>query len=174
MQRIRFSPMHRLLVAAMLMAAPAAAMADGKDAAPQRVGTLTCKVVPHSGVSLLIHSTRDILCEFQPEGDAPVEYYKGETGIAFGVDVNIDQHSQLVYAVRARHFRPGSGQLSGKYSGVGGKVTLGLTVGDTAPIGKQDGSISLQPVGGKESGGGVAAGFGYIYLEVDAKRPAKK
>jgi len=76
--------------------------------------------------------------------------------------------------VRASHFRPGSGQLAGKYSGVGGNVTLGLTVGNTAPIARQDGNVSLQPVGGKERGGGMAAGFSYIYLEADKQKNREK
>jgi len=133
----------------------------------KEVGRLACKIVVDSGIDLLIHSTRDIRCEFKPLGDGPVEYYKGETGVGFGIDVNIERRTDTSYLVRARHFRPGVHQLAGKYSGVGGNVTVGVTVGNTAPISKQDGSISLQPISGKSSGIGGATGFTYLYLEPD-------
>ena len=79
----------------------------------------------------------------------------------------VGKHTSIRYSVLAHRFRPGTHQLAGKYSGWGGHVTFGLSVGNTVPIAKRDGSISLQPIGGKRSGGGVAAGFTYLYLEAD-------
>ncbi|HXH71306.1 MAG TPA: DUF992 domain-containing protein [Mariprofundaceae bacterium] len=153
------------LTAALL---PAGTALAGKAETPKYiVGTLACKIVPHSGVDLMLHSTREVRCEFTPRDGGPVEHYKGETGIGFGIDVNLDKHTSIRYSVLALHFKPGTYQLAGKYSGMGGGVTFGLTVGNTAPIGKDDGSVSLQPIGGKSSGGGIAAGFTYLYLEAD-------
>lgn len=154
------------LTAALLL--PAGNAIAGKVDAPKHIiGTLACKIVPYSGINLLIHSVRGVRCEFTPRDGGPVEPYKGETGIGFGIDVNVDKHVSVRYSVLAHHFQPGTHQLAGKYSGLVGGVTFGLSVGHTAPIGKRDGSISLQPIGGKRSGGGVTAGFTYLYLEAD-------
>jgi len=145
---------------------PAIGHAAGRvDVPKHQVGMLNCKVLPHSGINLLIHSTREIQCTFSPAAGGTAENYKGETGVGFGLDVAISRSSTLDYAVLATNFRPGTNQLAGKYSGAGGNATLGLSVGETAPIQKDDGSISLQPVGGKNKGAGVAAGFTYLYLE---------
>jgi Protein of unknown function (DUF992) len=154
------------LTAALLL--PAGSAIAGKVEAPKNIiGILACKVVPYSGINLLIHSVRQIHCEFTPRNGGPVERYKGETGVGFGIDVNVDKHTSIRYSVLANHFQPGTHQLAGKYSGLGGGVTFGLSVGNSAPLGKRDGSISLQPIGGKSSGGSVAAGFTYLYLEAD-------
>ena len=152
------------LTAALLLSA-GNAIAGKVDAPKNIVGILACKIVPYSGINLLIHSVREIRCEFTPRDGGPVERYKGETGISLGIDVNVGKHTSIRYSVLANHFQPGTHQLAGKYSGMGGGVTFGLSVGNTAPIGKRDGSISLQPIGGNSSGGGVAAGFTYLYLE---------
>ncbi|MDQ6965977.1 MAG: DUF992 domain-containing protein [Mariprofundaceae bacterium] len=136
-----------------------------------RVGTLNCKILPHSGINLLIHSTREIRCRFTPEAKGLSEYYRGETGIGFGFDVAFGRSSTLDYAVSARQFKTGTHQLAGKYEGTGGNATLGVSVGDTTPIQKRDGSIMLQPIGGKNKGVGAAAGYSYLYLQVDDKPP---
>jgi len=159
-------------LAAMLLAAtlllPVGNAIAGKIKTPINIiGTLTCKIVPHSGVNLLIHSVRDIRCEFKPRDGSMIECYKGEMGIGLGIDVHFNKNTSIRYSVLANHFQPGTHQLAGKYSGVSGGVTLGINLGNNAPIGKRDGSISLQPISGKSSGGSVAAGFNYLYLEAD-------
>ena len=131
------------------------------------VGKLSCQILPHSGINLLIHSTRDIRCQFKPADGSATEYYKGETGIKFGLDVSIDRSEKITYAVLSDHFKAGTHQLAGKYSGAGGEVNLGLAIGDTAPIRKRDKSVSLQPIDTRHQGAGVAAGLNYIYLEAD-------
>jgi len=164
--------MNRLLagIGLTLLLFPACgALAAGPDQPLRRVGTLDCDILPHSGINLLIHSTRDIRCTFNPEAGGPTEYYKGETGVGFGVDMAFGRSSSLDFSVLARHFTAGTGQLAGNYSGAGGNATLGLSVGETAPIRKDDGSISLQPVGGKNKGAGVSAGFTYLHLEKASK-----
>jgi len=134
---------------------------------PGRVGTLSCRIMPHSGINLLIHSTKEVRCEFTPSGRGPVEYYKGETGIGFGLDINFNKGADIAYSVLANHFSAGAYQLAGRYSGASGSATLGLSAGDAAPIQKDDRSISLQPIRVRNSGVGVAAGFSYLYLEAD-------
>ncbi len=164
--RMQRSLAGMFFIAALLMSA-SHAMAGEVDAAKQRVGILACTIVPYSGINLLIHSVRQIRCEFKPRDGGPIERYKGETGISLGIDVNIDRHTSFRYSVLAHYFQPGTHQLAGKYSGVGGHVTLGLSLGNTAPIGKRDGSITLQPISGNRSAAGAAAGFNYLYLEAD-------
>lgn len=158
-----------MFLSAVLLLPAGNTMAAKADAPRKIVGVLSCNVVPYTGLNLLIHSVRGIRCEFTPRGGGPVEYYKGETGIGFGIDVNVDMHTHIRYSVLAHHYVPGSHQLAGKYAGVGGGASFGLSIGNTAPIGKRDGSITLQPIGDKSQGGGIAAGFTYLYLEADGK-----
>ncbi len=132
-----------------------------------KVGTLNCKIMPHSGINLLIHSAREMRCEFTPLNNRSIEYYKGKTGIGLGLDVSFNKRANIAYSVLAKHFRAGTHQLAGKYSGASGSAALGVSAGDTAPIQKDDKSISLQPIQVKNSGIGVAAGFSYLYLEAD-------
>jgi len=133
------------------------------------VGTLTCKIMPHSGIDLLIHSTKSVRCKFIPTGGGSIERYKGETGIGLGIDVSIDNRKNIKYSVIAKHFRPGIHQLVGKYSGVGGGVSFGLSAGGGAPIQKNGGSILLQPIADKNSGAGIGVGFTYLYLKADGQ-----
>jgi len=146
------------------------AFAAHTEAPKQMVGTLACKILPHSGLNLLIHSSRDIRCTFTANDKRNVEYYKGETGIKFGIDIGFSKYEDIVYSVLARNFQAGSQQLAGKYSGASGNVRLGISAGDSAPIEKNDKSISLQPVKVQGNGAGAAAGFAYMYLEADSKR----
>ncbi|MDX8406990.1 MAG: DUF992 domain-containing protein [Mariprofundaceae bacterium] len=139
--------------------------ADPISAPPPRVGMLSCKIVPDSGINLLIHSTRAVTCTFKPESGDAVEHYKGETGIGFGLDVNINQRSRVAYVVAAGHFRPGTHQLAGRYSGAGGGASLGVQAGGSAPLQKRDRSIILQPTQVLNSGAGAALGLTYLYLE---------
>ncbi len=169
-------PLFTRLCLIMLLFSAFPATASDIDTLATKVGTLNCKILPHSGINLLIHSTRDIRCEFSPVAGGSVEHYKGETGIGFGLDVAIGKRSNMIYSVLAsRHFTPKANQLAGKYSGAAGGATLGISVGDSAPIEKDDGSIALQPISVRNQGAGVALGFSYIYLEPDNQNsPADK
>ncbi|OIO68503.1 MAG: hypothetical protein COW19_01180 [Zetaproteobacteria bacterium CG12_big_fil_rev_8_21_14_0_65_55_1124] len=164
--------MNRILPGLCLIALlfPAGnALADGKDKPPPRIGTLDCDILPHTGINLLIHSTRNVECTFAPVSGGPIEIYKGETGIGFGIDVAFDRSSSLSYAVFAKQFIPGKHQLTGKYEGLGGNATFGVQAGQTAPIQNRKGTILMQPVEGKNKGAGVAAGYTYLYLQPDGK-----
>ncbi len=125
--------------------------------------------MPHSGINLLIHSTKAVRCKFVPIAGGSIERYKGETGIGLGIDVSIDNRKDIKYSVITRHFRPGIHQLAGKYSGVGGGISFGLSAGDGAPIQKNDRSILLQPTTDKNSGAGIGAGFTYLYLKANGQ-----
>jgi len=162
--------MNRIFAGLCLIALlfPAWSALAGNTEQPEKIiGTLKCKIVPHSGLNLLIHSTKVIRCEFAPQDGSTHEYYKGETGIKLGLDVNLGSRKTMNYSVLARRATPGSYQLAGKYSGTGGSASVGVSAGNSAPIERNDGNIALQPIGGLEGGLGVAAGFTYIYLEPD-------
>jgi len=146
------------------------AFAEHIEAPKHMIGTLACNVLPHSGLNLLIHSSRDIRCKFTSKDQRIVEYYKGETGIKFGIDIGFSKYENTTYAVLSNAFEQGEYQLVGKYSGASGSARLGLSAGDSAPIEKNDKSISLQPVKVKANGAGATAGFAYMYLEADSKR----
>ena len=143
------------------------AFAEHVETPKHMIGILKCKVLPHSGLNLLIHSSRDIRCVFTSKDKRSIEYYKGETGIKFGVDIGLGKHEDITYSVLSKDFEAGAHQLAGKYSGASGNATLGISAGDAAPIVKNDKLISLQPINIKSNGVGAAAGFSYLYLEVD-------
>jgi len=135
----------------------------------QSIGLLSCTIVPHSGLNLLIHSTKQVRCTFTPSTGGPVEYYRGETGVGFGLDVSLNHHAKINYAVLSNHNMSAGHQLSGKFEGAGGGITLGLTVGNNASIQNRDGSIILQPVKVHGSGIDAKAGFTYLYLQPDPR-----
>ncbi|PIP02175.1 MAG: hypothetical protein COW18_10995 [Zetaproteobacteria bacterium CG12_big_fil_rev_8_21_14_0_65_54_13] len=165
--------MHKICPAICLCALllpVSTSFAGDAGSAKQSIGTLSCNILPHSGFNLLIHSTSEIRCIFTPADGTPLEHYKGETGIGLGLDVNLNKQKNVIYAVLAEQFRPGSRQLSGRYSGAGGGASFGLSAGESAPIAKRDGSIALQPINVKSSGAGIAVGFTYLYLEPDSQQ----
>ena len=151
----------------ILLLLPYSALAEHSEVPKHMIGTLECKVLPHSGLNLLIHSSRDIRCTFTSQDQRMVEYYKGETGISFGVDIGLGKSNHIDYSVLARDAGQSQYRLAGKYSGAAGKAMLGVSVGDAAPIEKDDKSISLQPIHSVNEGMGASAGFSYLYLEAD-------
>jgi len=166
MQRLLIGLCFSICLLAVGDAAFAGAVASGNH---QRIGLLSCTIVPHSGLNLLIHSTKQVRCAFSPATRGTVEHYKGETGVGFGLDVSLNHHAKINYAVLARQFAPETRQLAGKFEGAGGGITLGLSVGNNASIQNRDGSIILQPVNVRGSGIGAAAGFTYLYLQSDPR-----
>jgi len=154
-----------LAVFAMLAGQQAIAKGE-KSSAGTKVGVLTCKTVPDSGVNLIIHSTVDVTCEFESSAGKGKEKYKGETGVGLGIDLEFDSKETLVYSVLSADFKAGSYQLAGKYGGVGASAALGLGVGVQVLVGGNKRSISLNPLALSGSEGvGAAAGLTYLYLE---------
>jgi len=132
-----------------------------------RIGLLTCKTVPGSALSLVIHSTEDVKCTFK-DNIGETEHYKGETGVGLGFDVSFKRETTMVYTVMAANIKAGNHQLAGKYFGGGGSATVGAGVGAQALIGGGRKNISLQPVAlSGSTGAGVSGGLTYLYLEAD-------
>ncbi|MFQ5355075.1 MAG: DUF992 domain-containing protein [Mariprofundaceae bacterium] len=159
------------LMAVGLISSQTALAEEAKTTAGTKVGVLSCKTVPGSGMNLIIHSTRNVTCEFKSTAGAGSENYKGEMGIGLGIDLNIKQDETIGYTVISADFKAGTYQLAGKYAGAKASATLGIGAGAAILLGGSDDSIALQPIALSGSTGlGVAAGIGYLYLEADKTR----
>ncbi|MGH8565239.1 MAG: DUF992 domain-containing protein [Gammaproteobacteria bacterium] len=153
---------------AALLAAPLCTLQAADTPSGAKIGTLTCKSVPGTRRSILIHSSVEVSCDYK-EGIVE-EKYKGETGIALGVDLNLKQDETLAWAVfaPASDVSAGNYALAGKYTGAKASATVGVGVGANVLIGGGKKSFTLQPVSLTGSKGvGVAGGVGYLYLESD-------
>ncbi len=150
------------IAAALLATVPAYA---GNSTAGTKIGILTCKTVPNSGVNLLIHSTVDITCRFESTDGSGVEHYVGETGIGLGIDFSYDIKKQMVFTVFAADMKKGSHKLAGKYGGAGASVSAGVGAGVQLLVGGSNRSVSLQPVIEGSTGVGASAGITYLYLQ---------
>jgi len=143
-----------------------AALAD--TSAGTKLGKLQCETIPDSGTNLFLHSTIEVKCEFSSSTSGETEHYKGETGIALGVDLSYKKNADFAFIVMAADFKKGSYKFAGKYFGAGGDVAVGRGLGAGVLIGGSDKSVSLQPIGlSVTKGAGVSAGLTYLYLEPD-------
>lgn len=150
--------------ALLLAASPAVIGAEGE--AGVELGILTCEVVPGSRVNLLIRSTADVTCTFDNQGT--VEKYRGETGIALGVDLSFKQNEKMGFAVIAAtsDAAPGAYALAGKYVGGQAAAAAGVGLGAKVLVGAGNKNISLQPLALETSTGlGVSGGLGFLYIE---------
>lgn len=137
----------------------------GNSSAGTKIGVLDCRTVPNTTVSLLIHSTVGIACEYRASDNSGVEHYIGETGIGLGIDVSFDRRERLVYTVLAAEFKSGRNKLAGKYFGASASATVGAGMGAQVLIGGNNNSISLEPAIEGSTGLGAAAGISYLFLQ---------
>ncbi|MFQ5955213.1 MAG: DUF992 domain-containing protein [Kiloniellales bacterium] len=155
------------VAAALAFALPLPALGGGGV----KVGVLHCKNVPGTRSTLLIRSSVEITCKFETPGGT--EYYRGETGIALGVDLNVTKTERMAYTVlmATGDTAVGAYSLEGKYYGAKASATAGGGVGASVLIGGGRDSVTLQPLALEGSYGlGVAGGLGYLYLERDPGR----
>lgn len=151
-----------VLMTSWLVTVPAYA---GNSTAGTKIGILTCKTVPNSGVNLLIHSTVDITCRFESTDGSGVEHYIGETGIGLGIDFSYDIKKQMVFTVFEADTVKGNHKLAGKYGGAGVSASLGVGAGVQLLVGGSNKSVSLQPVIEGSTGVGASVGITYLYLQ---------
>jgi len=137
----------------------------GESTAGTKIGVLTCKSIPGTGLNLLIHSTVDVKCTFDATDRSGTEHYIGETGIGFGLDISHKTRQTMVFTVFAVDFKKGSHKLAGKYVGVSAAATVGVGVGAHALVGEGNNSLSLQPAIEGNEGIGASAGISYLYLQ---------
>jgi len=124
-----------------------------------KIGTLRCVVPP--GVGLIIASSKEVRCNFKPQGGR-TEYYRGSTG-KLGLDIGITNKSYLAWTVFAPGM-PGPGALNGTYVGASAQATAGAGLGANVLVGGANG-INLQPISVQgQTGLNVAAGLGSLTL----------
>ena len=152
----------RLLAAGLVSALlPLAAGADS-----MRVGVLTCETVEGSRLNLLVRSTADVMCEFT-DSAGNSEKYKGESGIALGLDLSFKSVENFAFAViSASDLSAGRHSLAGKYAGGKASASAGVGLGAAALVGGANDQFGLNPIAvGSEQGVGASAGIGFLYLE---------
>ncbi len=150
-----------LSVTCALIFNPAAA-----DSAGLQIGVLKCGVVPGSRVNLLVRSTADVSCTYNNQGT--LERYRGEAGIALGLDLSFKTDEKMAFAVIAAssNANPGSYALAGKYVGGQAAAAVGVGLGAKVLVGAGDQSLSLQPLALETNKGlGASAGIGFLYIE---------
>jgi len=130
-----------------------------------KIGALYCKKAK-GGYNILIHSVSPVECKFV--SDNAVEYYKGETGIGLGIDLEWDASKVISFVVWSVGPKAPLGQhsLAGKYVGAKASAAALFGMGAQVLVGAGDSHFTLQPLALEDTIGlGVAAGLGYLYLE---------
>ena len=135
------------------------------DTRGAKVGILTCESVPESEFSLLIHSNVKVKCSIEHAGIK--DKYKGDMGVAFGIDLKWKREQTLRWAVvSATGAKAGRGFLAGRFVGAKASATLGYGGGVKVLSGGGKNHITLQPLAVSNSKGlGLAAGMAYLNLK---------
>lgn len=159
--------MKSLALAGALALVAGSGIAAAEEQAGLQLGVLNCTVVPGSRVNLLVRSTADVECTWEYAGQT--EKYKGETGIALGLDLSFKENEAIAFGVIAasQDVTPGKYALAGKYVGGQADAALGVGVGAKVLVGGGAKNISLQPLALSGSTGsvGASAGIGFLYIE---------
>ena len=146
---------------ALLLALPCFASQAEAAKSGVNVGTLSCTV--EGGVGLILGSSKDMVCQFEPAGEGKTQRYDGSIG-KLGVDIGVTNESYIKWLV----FAPGNvkgGALEGKYSGLSAEATVGLGLGANVLVGGSNKQIALQPVSVQgQTGLNIAGGLTQIKL----------
>ncbi|RFB75615.1 DUF992 domain-containing protein [Methylovirgula sp. 4M-Z18] len=135
------------------LAAAQPAFAD----ATVKVGVLRCAV--SAGLGMVITSSKEMSCIFQPSGGHTEHYYG--TIRKFGIDIGKTDRGTLVWGVFAPSRTQEHGALAGEYVGVAASAAVGVGGGANALVGGSNQSFTLQPFSaqaqqGLDLTGGVA------------------
>jgi hypothetical protein len=125
---------------ALSVAAAPTAMAQG---AKLVAGTLTCKGGPNVG--LVVGSTQNLNCSFNPAGKGRVREFKA-TITKVGLDIGFKSESVIVWTVLGSSDKVPSKVLIGNYAGVSAEASVALGAGANALVGGSDKSVILQPL----------------------------
>ena len=148
-------------VAAMVVALPAI----GQQAPGIRAGTLQCDV--SGGIGLIIGSTRDLDCVFDPVEGAN-ERYVGTVRHA-GLDVGVSGAGVMVWSVLSSTSRPRDA-LAGTYLGAQASGAIGVGLGANALLGGNNRSVALQPLSVQgQTGLNIAVGVAELTLRPAAR-----
>jgi hypothetical protein len=155
--RIRDGLVVSILAGAAILLPAAGQAQDGI-----RVGTLRCNV--SAGLGLVVTSSRDMNCLFQPMRGRS-EAYRG-TIRRFGLDIGATSRGILVWEVMAATRRPVRGALEGDYVGGAAGATAGVGLGINALVGGSGQAYSLQPISVEgQIGLSLAAGVAQMSLQ---------
>ncbi len=127
---------------------------------------MTCKKIPGSEKNLLIHSSAGFDCVYKTTGGFE-EKYKGEAGIALGLDLSWTKESTIAYTVMgaAGGAKLAPGELVGTYTGGTASAAFGLGTGAKVLVGGGKSNVVLSPLALEASKGfGASAGIGYLTL----------
>jgi len=155
-----------LVIALLLMPITATTVLAEEQQAGFKVGILKCSVIPGTRVNLLIRTTADVECTFNNQGS--IERYRGETGIALGLDLSFKSDEQMAFTVLAAtsDINADGYALAGKYVGAQASAAVGVGLGAKVLVGSGDKNFSLQPLALETSSGfGASAGIGFLYIE---------
>lgn len=142
-----------LAAAALALAVPAAAQAEST----LQVGQLTCTL--SGGTNLILLSTAEFDCAFDPAGDGAIERYTGEIE-KIGIDLSTTEDSTIVWAVVAPAEKFTVDALEGTYVGASADVSVVAGVGVRALVGGDQDLIQLQPISVEaQEGFGAALGL---------------
>ena len=122
------------------------------------IGLLSCDI--GGGVGLIIGSSKELACTFEPGGGRPAEHYVGAVR-KLGIDIGITAKSVVkwgVFAPTVDAYSPGA--LAGNYVGGSAEATVGVGLGANALIGGSGKTFVLQPLSVQgQAGLNVAAGL---------------
>ena len=142
------------IAAAIAIAAASGAPVSAKTGV--KIGALNCTV--EGGVGLILGSSKEMTCIYDPAGGGKRERYSGRVS-KLGIDIGVTAESYITWAV----FAPGkvkAGALEGSYGGGSAEATLGIGLGANVLIGGLENTIALQPVSIQgQKGLNVAAGI---------------
>lgn len=113
------------------------------QAAKVVAGTLTCK--GGANVGLIVGSTQDLECKFNPAGKGRVRDFKA-TITKVGVDIGFKAESVIVWTVLGSASTVPSKIMIGNYAGVSAEASVALGAGANALVGGSDKSVVLQPL----------------------------
>jgi hypothetical protein len=129
-----------------------------------KVGALSCTV--EGGVGLILGSSKEMNCTFDPAGSGKRERYTGRI-TKLGLDIGVTGESYIRWLV----FAPGKierGALEGSYGGASAEATVGVGLGANVLVGGLKDSIALQPVSVQgQEGLNIAAGISSMKLEAE-------
>ena len=133
----------------------------GQAQSAVKVGTLRCNV--SAGLGLVITSSRDMDCLFEPSGGRR-EAYRG-TIRRFGLDIGATTRGVLIWGVIAEVRKPARDALAGEYVGAAAEATAGVGLGVNVLVGGSGRAYSLQPVSVEgQLGLNLAAGVAQLSL----------
>ncbi len=156
-----------IFVLTLSLAAVFGAPGARADHAGIKLGVLRCDQIPGTGINLLIHSTVQVRCVFTSATGGGQAFYKGETGIGLGIDLNWNKSETILFTVLGATGNVGGPHpLAGKYLGGRVSVSVGIGAGVQVMVGAGKNHLTLQPLALESARGfGAAAGLGYLYLE---------